>query len=119
MDNVHGLNVELRPSIGVYESPIGRGEAVHDQLEVWAGNRQTELNYGHALVRVGMSSSDGKHINWESHAAKWPADAIRFIAAEVGRMTKCETETTVCIPQNPVSRTEDLDDESAVEDLDE
>lgn len=120
MDNPHGLTVELRPSIGKYDSPIGQGEQVHAQWEVWAGNKQTVKTYGHALVRVGMCSLDGKHINWESHAAKWPRDGIAYVAAEVKRLTKCEEEPSVSIPSNPAPpHVEDLDDEIDVTDLDE
>jgi hypothetical protein len=120
VDNVHGLTVELRPSVGVYDSPVGRGEAVHDQLEIWAGNTQTAKTYGHALVRVGMSSKSGSHINWESHAAKWPADAIAYVTSEVKRLTNYAKEPSVSIPTNqPAPQVEDLDELTDVIDLDE
>ena len=119
MENTHNLNVELRPSIGRYDSPVGPATVTHQQMEIWAGNRQVEMNYGHPMVRVGMASMDGKHINWESHAAKWPPDAIRYIASEVGERLRSETEPTVSVPQNPVVKVEDVDEVIDVTDLDE
>lgn len=115
----YGLTVELRPSIGEYESPIGPANVTHQQMEVWAGSKQVERNYGRPMVRVGMSSMDGKHINWESHAAKWPADAIQYIAAVVGKELGAEEPPTVSVPKNPVVNVTDLDDEIDVTDLDE
>ncbi|HUS39181.1 MAG TPA: hypothetical protein VMX74_07005 [Pirellulales bacterium] len=120
MDNSYGLTVELRPSIGEHDSPIGRAFATHAQMEVWAGNRQTELNYGHAMVRVGMCDPSGKHVNWESHAAKWPSDAIAFIAREAARMLGNDDQPVVDIPQNPQhAEVEDMDDDdSMIEEID-
>jgi len=118
---LYGLTVELRPSIGRYESPLGPASVTHQQMEVWAGSKQIEKNYGKPMVRVGMASMNGKHVNWESHAAKWPPDAIAYVASEVGRLLHCEEETTVSVPKNPVaSQVEDLDDTGGgIEDLDE
>jgi len=112
VENIYGLKVEVRPSIGQHESPLGLATATHAQLEVWAGNRQTEMNYGHALVRVGMCDPEGKHINWESHAVKWPSDSIAYVASEVGRLLDSEFSPAVDVPQNPQPpEVEDIDDE--------
>ena len=120
MENKYDLTVELRPSVGYCDSPLGPVQQVHAQMEVWAGNKQTLKNYGHAMVRVGMCSLDGKHINWESHAAKWPSDSIDYVASEVARITKCEETPSVSVPVNPPApRVEDLDEVIDVSDLDE
>ena len=119
MEHPYGLSIELRPSIGHYASDLGPATVTHQQMEIWAGNRQVEMNYGHPMVRVGMCSMDGKHINWESHAAKWPNDAIRYIAHVVGQELHAEGEPTVSVPQNPVVKVEDVDEVIDVTDLDE
>ena len=118
--NLWGLTVKLVPHIGMADTPLGQCEVQVPQWSVMVDSRQIEMNYGTKPgrgVEAGLAGFETKTIEFMSHTNTWPAEAKEWICEEVGRMTNSiRSNNSPVMVRPPV--VEDIDDGSAVEDLD-
>jgi hypothetical protein len=119
--NPWGLTIKLVPQIGVTNTPLGPSEVKVPQWSVMVDSRQIEMNYGTKPgrgVECGLAGFETKTIEFMSHTNLWPPEAKKWICEEVARMTgSIRSNNSPVMPSRP--EVEDIDDDSAVEDLDE
>ena len=110
MSNPWGLTIELRPHIGIADTPLGPSEVKHPQWIVMVGSRQIHDNYGVPMVECGRAGFTARTIEFDAHTNKWPPEAKDWICEEVGRMT--DTKRRGNSPVLPVPKqVMDLDEE--------
>jgi len=108
------LDVEIRPSIGVAETPAGNVKVEHNQWEVWAGNPAIKKNYGKSPVMVGFAGKETGTVEFCGHVRNWGAAHLQKICDEVARLTNTE-ERQPLVPMAPVltKPVEEIPDEPA------
>jgi len=110
LSNQWGLTVELRPHIGIADTPLGPSEVEYPQWIVMVASRAIEENYGVPAVECGRAGFDSQTVEFDAHTNKWPAGAKDWICQEVARLTATKRrKNSPVMPAAP--QTVDLDEE--------
>ena len=120
MCNPWGLTIELRPHIGIADTPLGPSEVKHPQWMVMAGSRAIEDSYGVPFVECGLAGFHSQSVEFHAHTNKWPPEAKAWICEEVARQTRTERRghSPVLLNVPPPVDLDEEADEDTIEDLD-